>query len=657
MKRHLCLNSIVRNESARMVRMLDSVKDHITTFAILDTGSTDDTVAVIEKWAVDNGINGIVARGAFVDFSQARNDALMLARSWWKHPNAPKFSYLLLVDADMQLVVEDLNAFANLLAPSYELVQKAGGMSYNNIRLIHVAPQFKYVGVTHEYLDCGGSSYLAGAYFVDHADGANRPEKFERDIRLLRADLDRDPQNPRSWYYLASTYRDAGDNAQAVAAFRYRIGLGGWDEEVWHAQYQLAICLERQGLEGPFVEEALKAYTMRPSRAEPLHALAKHFRVKGPDTARIAMMFAREGMNIPRPNDRLFVEDWVYEWGFGEEISLAGYYDPNSRGLAQHMTLALAQSPTAPWHVRQQSRNNMAFFLQPLKEYCPSATLHRLEYYMEEGFTSMNPCICTRPNGELEVLVRTVNYKINDLGQYMIGEKGCQDAPIITQNWLVQLNRDLTVKDRVAVKWDRMLPKFSLVIGLEDMRIFYCDGKRCFIACVREQSESGQCEQWTGHLTDAGEIINARRISNGIDTEKNWLPWPDAIDRYVYRLDKLIDHFGDVEKVQREIAVDNISGSSQWLDYNDGFLSVVHESLLHPGTGKRVYQHRFAWISADFQRLEVSTPFVFHDVQIEFCAGLARTPDGKFLISFGSRDAEAWVCQVDSGDVRCMLAL
>ena len=43
----LCLNSIVRNEGARLVRMLSSVAPYIAGAVIADTGSTDDTKEII----------------------------------------------------------------------------------------------------------------------------------------------------------------------------------------------------------------------------------------------------------------------------------------------------------------------------------------------------------------------------------------------------------------------------------------------------------------------------------------------------------------------------------------------------------------------------------------------------------------------------------
>jgi hypothetical protein len=59
--------------------------------------------------------------------------------------------------------------------------------------------------------------------------------------------------------------------------------------------------------------------------------------------------------------------------------------------------------------------------------------------------------------------------------------------------------------------------------------------------------------------------------------------------------------------------------------------------------------------------IRLSPPFVFHDKQIEFAAGLAYFPDeyvdhepdgeGLLMASFGVMDREAWVCVLDLQEV------
>src|SRR5579872_1228962 len=113
---HLCLNMIVRNEADKIERALDSVRKHISCFVILDTGSTDDTVEKIKWWGKVHNVPGVVAHGTFVNFSQARNQALDAARSYHGNIGTPWFDYILLMDADMELVtITDGDPFAALL--------------------------------------------------------------------------------------------------------------------------------------------------------------------------------------------------------------------------------------------------------------------------------------------------------------------------------------------------------------------------------------------------------------------------------------------------------------------------------------------------------------------------------------------------------------
>ena len=44
----ICLNSIVKNESAVILRMLQSVESIVDTYCICDTGSTDNTIELIK---------------------------------------------------------------------------------------------------------------------------------------------------------------------------------------------------------------------------------------------------------------------------------------------------------------------------------------------------------------------------------------------------------------------------------------------------------------------------------------------------------------------------------------------------------------------------------------------------------------------------------
>src|SRR4029077_196825 len=104
------------------------------------------------------------------------------------------YDYLLLDDADMELVVEDGGFRERLEGPGYRLLQRAdSGFAYWNTRLLQRNAGARYHGVTHEYLDVpGGVKELQGVWYKDHASGSNRVDKFERDIKLLSEALEQD---------------------------------------------------------------------------------------------------------------------------------------------------------------------------------------------------------------------------------------------------------------------------------------------------------------------------------------------------------------------------------------------------------------------------------------------------------------------------------
>ncbi len=205
-RKRVCLNMIVKNEMANLERCLSAVAKHIDCWVIGDTGSTDGTQDFIRSFFAERNLAGELHEFPFHNFEQARNHALDLA-----YASPLPYDYLLLDDADMELVVEDLDFRERLDAPGYLLLQRSASLAYWNTRLVRRDTGARYRGVTHEYIDVPGSQReLSGVWYKDHASGSNRADKFERDARMLLEALEKDPENHRYWFYLAQSYRDAG---------------------------------------------------------------------------------------------------------------------------------------------------------------------------------------------------------------------------------------------------------------------------------------------------------------------------------------------------------------------------------------------------------------------------------------------------------------
>ncbi len=643
----LALNMIVKSEATIIERCLNSAIPYISAAVIVDTGSTDDTIRIIEQTLAAADVPYQIFQRPFINFSQARNAALDLARL-----SPLEFDYILLTDADMELVVEDKLCFTNLIGPSYDMIQKAGTLSYHNRRIASRYTTGGYRGPTHEYLDLAAAGCISGAYFLDYADGSNRRDKFQRDIDLLLADLRDHPANERSWFYLAQSYRDNGQPAQAAQAYRRRIDLGGWSEEVWDAKLNYAHCQKTLGNEADFVAGLLDAYNYRPSRAESLYELARHYREKGEQFT--SLLFSYPGMGTPRTQDALFVNNYVYDTGLKEEFSICAFYDENRRdhGFRVANDLALDRKGT-DWS-REQARSNMYWYIKPLSAWAPSFKSHRLEFTPPDGYTPLNPSIAL-VDDHLRCVIRTVNYTIDKDGRYLIRKLGAEangENPINTRNFLCVIDPNtFEVWSAKEIRWLRPTPAFGLVTGLEDMRLSYDGHHMAFNACVREEDAHGWCRQVQGTIHDF-DVSQWRTMSAKDQHEKNWMPWarPEGV-QYVYRLGTVVDSHGEtVADRKPDLATENISGGSQVIRFAGAHLAVVHEARYH--NGKRFYWHRFALMDDEGVLAKLSMPFFLNDKQIEFVAGLCWHPDSKrLLLSYGVRDEEAWVAEVDWHDV------
>ena len=631
----LCLNMIVRNESDRIERCLASVKDWIWCYAILDTGSTDDTVNRIRDCL---GSYGKIRKGEFVDFATSRNAAIDLARNM----PAPmrEWDYLLLIDADMELRIDDPGCFGDhLTAPAYSMMQRDEAISYRNVRLLRHDVAAQYIGATHEYLSISGLygnepySDLDGAWFFDHADGANRPGKFERDLALLEGKSD-----ARSVFYRAQTLRDLGRTEEAAKAYRQRSDMGGWEEEAWYAALQESRLIDDTQL-------ALTAYNRRPHRVEPLYDLAYRFRQEG--KYELAAMFASWGIVRSYPkDDRLFIEDWIYRWGLQQELAITGYYSdrPHVKRVAGEACNALALDRGVPDEVRNLARENEYWYLSAAAELMPSFATRRVDFKPPVGWRAMNPSV-TVHDGEIWVSQRCVNYELVD-GEY----RTPPDEPITSRNFMLRLHSGtLLMMSEEEIGEPAGLPqKYDLVLGFEDPRLFTFDGKMYRIATVRQCHPGGLCQQVVEEIRGDyfGFIPTARH-------EKNWMPI-EGSGKFIYSCDptRIIAMDGEqVAEWHPSIAARHFKGGSQAICFGRGWLAIVH-SVIQRSSTERCYTHRFVWFDDKYNMRRYSHPFYLNKKGIEFVAGLAYHPAGdKLLISYGVDDRESWIATVNPEEV------
>jgi len=141
----LCLNMIVKNESKIITRLFDSVVPIIDCYCICDTGSTDNTVELIESYFLEKNIPGKVVYEPFKNFAYNRNVALKSCIGM--------SDYVLLLDADMTLSIRTFDKKTLSKYDTFTILQGNDNFYYNNRRIVRNDGLYNYVGVTHEYIN------------------------------------------------------------------------------------------------------------------------------------------------------------------------------------------------------------------------------------------------------------------------------------------------------------------------------------------------------------------------------------------------------------------------------------------------------------------------------------------------------------------------
>jgi len=351
----ICLSMIVKDEAHVIERCLRSVLPLIDKWIISDTGSSDGTQDVIRS--VMAGKPGTLIERRWRNFADNRNDSLELAQA--------VADYVLFIDADETLVLSEPLDKSALSHDGYYLTCDYGGTSYARLALVSSQLQWTWKGVLHEFLESNRPSNCGSLdnprIRIAHEGARSRdPDTYIKDAVVLEEALALEPDNARYVFYLAQTYKDAGKLAKAREVYQRRVAMGGFEEELWYAKYQLAVLAERLELSPAEVSRAyLEAYEARPTRCEPLVALARYHRFRS--EFNLGVLYARQACRIPQPADFLFVEASCYVWQALDELSVSAYYaGPTDEGIAA--TRALLLKPDLPEDIRPRVTDNLRLY-------------------------------------------------------------------------------------------------------------------------------------------------------------------------------------------------------------------------------------------------------------------------------------------------------
>lgn len=347
-RKTICLNMIVKNESAVIERCLESVLPIIDYWVIVDTGSTDGTVQIIKEFMKKKGVPGELHERPWVNFAYNRNEAL-------KHALG-KGDYLFFIDADEHLVYEPRFQLPELDKDCYYVTVQFETLKFFRLLLVNAHLEWKWQGVLHEMLtpvESRSSAQLENVINVTTLDGARSkdPQKHQKDAETLEAALKDDPLNSRYVFYVAQTYASAGNYQKALENYEKRVNMDGWADEVFWSLLRIGVLQEI--LNRPkeeIIKSYKRAYEHSPSRVEPLYHLASYYRRKSYYT--LGYEVAKIGITIPLSKaTSIMVEEWMYDYGMLFEFLICAYWTGHYEE-SQAISVRLLKKQNLPLHFR-----------------------------------------------------------------------------------------------------------------------------------------------------------------------------------------------------------------------------------------------------------------------------------------------------------------
>ena len=415
--------------------------------------------------------------------------------------------------------------------------------------------------------------------------------------------------------------------------------------------------MQAAGRSGP--EQAagywMTAYSLKPSRPEPLYLLAKQFRCAGSNEASMKLL----DMAVPNQEEYEGRVEAAHSWGLAEEYLIVSFYCGKD-GARDHM-LTLMDGKACPYSTVQGALSNYRFYgshklkSTPIPDRLPSEarTLSARNGATVIMYPS-SPCIIKTPGAYL-INQRLVSYKIVDQGRYDLGASGT----VTTFNERTETPGDIEDDPSVSSVELYTAPSLANMFnGLEDVKVWRKeDGALVYLAthispnrdirmCRGEYSKEGMSNPMVmEHVDYRGE------------TEKNWAQCGD--DMVVYKWSPLTVCKMSGSQVSPVVVNYNVPGCFQWMRGStnacvyQGRLWFLTHSVLH--RSPRVYYNHFVVLDPEtFRVTAYSAPFKLSSHPIEFCLGLV-VEERRVVIGYSEMDGSSKIAKVEWEEINGLL--
>lgn len=349
---------IVKNEADHLGRCLQTLAGHVDEIVVVDTGSTDGTQALAQRYGAR--LFDFAWRD---DFAAARQYAFDQATGAWVG----------WVDADdVVLGAEHICAQA-ATAPepvgAFYWRYVAGRDRWGNAtcefwreRCVRNDGSFRWEGRIHEVLVAQRpwQTLRTPDVVVEHRSApASGTAKSARNLAILEAGYAAsDPPSPRLLYYLAREEAAAGRADEALTHFAEYLRIAPWDDERYLAQTQVADLLCAQERYGEAIDASLQALKVCPHWPNAYFALARCYYFLQ-DWHKV-IHWSEVGRAMPAPDTLHIVNPMEYRYNwiiyYTHALVRAGAEEEALRWTRHALTLC----PDDAWH-----QHNLALLSSP----------------------------------------------------------------------------------------------------------------------------------------------------------------------------------------------------------------------------------------------------------------------------------------------------
>ena len=347
---------IVKNEERTLGRCLDSLAGAVDEIVVVDTGSAEATKEVARRYAAR--VFDFPWRR---DFAAARQFAFDQAAGDW----------VAWVDADdVVLGAERIRSLTATAPPDvggfswrYVLGRDAAGrptVEFWRERCVRNDGTFRWVGRVHEVLlaDPPRPLVRSDEVVVEHHPEVGRPDDDpRRNLEIMEEEYAAagGALEPRRLFYLGREYADIGEPERALEVLERYLTVGGWDDERYLAQTQIADLHRARGDYDRALDADLRALKIHPRWPDAYFGLAEtsYYLRDWPKVVH----WTDIGRAMPIPDTLLFVNPRDYDYAWIVFYTNALYHTGRVDEALAWTRRALAIDPENPWH-----RHNLVFF-------------------------------------------------------------------------------------------------------------------------------------------------------------------------------------------------------------------------------------------------------------------------------------------------------